>query len=1186
MSTACMLQRPSALLRTLLLPILILVSPGVVLFLPLLAPPGYVFYGDELFYPWSVRRWSDDVFTTWSNGPSTNYQWIIQGFVWPASSSILGDEVTSKLVWLILAILPGLSAFLAASVLASEWRIASTLGSRFFPILTGLTYELGFYNVGFAPLPSFSWIYIALPLLFAVFIKGLRTNSLSLAFIFAGTSLLGSVNPLWIFDFGLLSLPFIIHTFVSKSTNTSKLRTAWWLAITTLATIAFNSYWLLPTLGGYALGAGGFFQTYTTGNLISYEQLRAASRWSVLDVLLVGHSPYSFFYSYPRSWTLANLLLPALAFGATFTRFSKLPQVVLLQISALVGVFFAKGVNPPFGEAYLTIAQSLPYGAGALLRNVGVSGWNTLFAYGLLIPLTLFELGQRYNEFFFRARKIIRSSFIRALVPRTSVALMIGGALVVAPLAHGTATDMSVYTYPHFTPRGIPAQYFGFQAWLDSYGTTGKVMWIPTTGYYLWHGNDPLSAWPSVLSGKRAVHPPQFLNLSPFIPAEATTVQTNRLGRILSLTGTDYIIFHGDSIYPNRLVQRWLENQVDLHEVNRTFLAIPTPPAMAEPREKPGYQVAGIPLVLISNVSLDRYDETVLAMNYTIPQAIAHLSGSGVFWEGFGIALEVLPAGVQPEVSEISTNRLAEAFVSRQTLSSNVTGLAEFAVRIPETAMAREADIYALYYGGAFESLSPMYFVKRIPISPPVYRAEFVLYENVANTAPLFVTKQPVVMTGGFEELLLAAQLNELDLRDWAVYLDTESKSAHVAGNNEILVTNGSLPTGRYVGIQNVLILADPLNLLKDEIRRVVDENAAIPMTSPGYVVDRTLSHSGAKFLGRPARNIITLNYSIPREVLNESGTERFSEGFGLAFEVLPAGVQPPASQLHQSRIIETFWEEQHQTGNASGSVVFSINVPESYSGSTVDVYAWFYGGAFRALSPYYYVDRWIVNGAYNSSSYGFDIARGGTVRLVNATLPLTVSVPADGTYTVALKVEGIVEVSKDSSPQAGVRDGEWTTFGPFSLSVGEVNFAIESSGISFLGTVLLYRGSPSPGSTSQALGPPSAPATILSHEQLSATDWEIVVDASRPFFLALTEPYDPLWQATIGSKTIASEPLYGMINGFWVNSSGTVQLRLRYSLQKHLEAGLVVSLVSIVGAIIAVVQPILRGTRGRKFTA
>jgi len=72
---------------------------------------------------------------------------------------------------------------------------------------------------------------------------------------------------------------------------------------------------------------------------------------------------------------------------------------------------------------------------------------------------------------------------------------------------------------------------------------------------------------------------------------------------------------------------------------------------------------------------------------------------------------------------------------------------------------------------------------------------------------------------------------------------------------------------------------------------------------------------------------------------------------------------------------------------------------------------------------------------------------------------------------------------------------------------------------------------------------------------------------------LSFAESYDPLWEAKIYKggkliKKIKSIPLYAVINGFWIDETGDLEIKIRYKPQDWFEKGLIVSGLTFVGCL------------------
>jgi len=98
-------------------------------------------------------------------------------------------------------------------------------------------------------------------------------------------------------------------------------------------------------------------------------------------------------------------------------------------------------------------------------------------------------------------------------------------------------------------------------------------------------------------------------------------------------------------------------------------------------------------------------------------------------------------------------------------------------------------------------------------------------------------------------------------------------------------------------------------------------------------------------------------------------------------------------------------------------------------------------------------------------------------------------------------------------------------------------------------------------------------PAKVISYTKVNPTLWKVKVNASKPFMLSFAEAYDPLWEARVykdGEKVevVRSIPLYSVINGFWINETGELEVVIRYKPQDWFEIGLAISALTFIACI------------------
>jgi len=89
-------------------------------------------------------------------------------------------------------------------------------------------------------------------------------------------------------------------------------------------------------------------------------------------------------------------------------------------------------------------------------------------------------------------------------------------------------------------------------------------------------------------------------------------------------------------------------------------------------------------------------------------------------------------------------------------------------------------------------------------------------------------------------------------------------------------------------------------------------------------------------------------------------------------------------------------------------------------------------------------------------------------------------------------------------------------------------------------------------------------------YEKNSPVLWEIKINSSEPFMLSFVNGFDPLWEARVYKdgkmmETVASTKLYGLINGFWINETGELDIELNYKPQEWFNYSFTISVFTFI---------------------
>ena len=76
---------------------------------------------------------------------------------------------------------------------------------------------------------------------------------------------------------------------------------------------------------------------------------------------------------------------------------------------------------------------------------------------------------------------------------------------------------------------------------------------------------------------------------------------------------------------------------------------------------------------------------------------------------------------------------------------------------------------------------------------------------------------------------------------------------------------------------------------------------------------------------------------------------------------------------------------------------------------------------------------------------------------------------------------------------------------------------------------------------------------------------------------LSFAQSYDPLWEARVNGHKITPTPLYSVINGFWIQETGLIEVTIEYTPQRWFYIGSTISITTLTASLIYLATPYLR---------
>jgi len=152
-----------------------------------------------------------------------------------------------------------------------------------------------------------------------------------------------------------------------------------------------------------------------------------------------------------------------------------------------------------------------------------------------------------------------------------------------------------------------------------------------------------------------------------------------------------------------------------------------------------------------------------------------------------------------------------------------------------------------------------------------------------------------------------------------------------------------------------------------------------------------------------------------------------------------------------------------------------------------------------------------------------------------------------------------------DTEPVAPTVRGtfEWITLDPLTLEL-QNQISLSATGRVELDQLVIYSLSENTTTLNDYFKTTEAPPKV-SYETISFTKFVAHIEASKPFFLALSVMYHRDWKAYLNGEEIESIPLYSWVNGFYLEKTGNYKVVLEFIGQRYVIYGWSISVATVV---------------------
>ncbi|MGP6221063.1 hypothetical protein [Caldiplasma sukawensis] len=552
---------------------------------------GFIFYGDTQWPIYTYHNILNPVFYAWDNGSPTSSTTLFYSLFTYTLIRVFGTYAANHLF---VFLIPFLSGFF--SYFSIKWTL-KLYGYKGFitqiASVIGATFYLANWQDPNLITPLYTWgfSYFITPILIFLFLRILSEHKKSDMLIFAIISMIGDSVPMWILTLGLYIIILLTIKFVRRDKINSLIKSIKDTILLIMFTIIANSYFIIESVGGFLLGAGGQYAAYSSSGA-SISAAKTSSVLSLLDVFVFGQSKYYFFGLNPKNWSILNFALPlsviffiivlifikiepsirkeedGFTFKFKFIKTKELKSIPLVELFAsllillIISLFLSKGFNPPFGQLYYIVLLISPPGVQGITRDVEPFLMISSLAYSFIFSIiTLISLKYLLLKINVKKGTTFKRIKVKKLLPFLILFILLGTAFFATFQETSISTQV---TNNRFHPIFLPSSINASVNYLNSLNPKGNIMWMPTGGTYPWKDNLTLTDFGANLVANSST--PFYLYSYLF------EERGNHLGILLDLSNTQYFVYNSNASfafnYPLEMnetqILALLKNQTDL----------------------------------------------------------------------------------------------------------------------------------------------------------------------------------------------------------------------------------------------------------------------------------------------------------------------------------------------------------------------------------------------------------------------------------------------------------------------------------------------------------------------------------------------------------------------------------------------------------------------------------------------
>ncbi len=1186
-------------------PYLLISAISVAVLHQVLFTQGLVMYGD-LAFAFPAERHLSAMYPLWS--PYGSYSTLLHSGQVPYLGPILGIasvlnismETVAKLFLLGGLILIGSSMYYASNILLKEYGkgervafIASLIAALVYMFNPWVLNRVGHFSI---------WIAYGLaPLVLVFFMRSLQTRKIRYIVLTALLWCFASASPHFAILMPVLLASWVIFSIlcrVRSITRSEILNHVRIISLVVVFYLLFSAFWVLPNImsglqtgqiapGGFLLTDGLLDSLSINSSLLNVFRLMGC--WFTLDV--PNQPPLGFLH---HPWLIASFLLPFFAFASVLLNRNNKHCIYFLLLSVFF-MLLARGTQGPFPSTYRWLVFDIPFFSdtfGLAFRDS--NKWEGLVAltFCFLIAFAIAALLQ--TGWKKRASRVGKSALMVVFILFLSCFAL----FVENPVRHLFA-DM-------YVPVEVPQEYHAVNNWLASESEDFKVTWLPDYwgGFTTWGarriGNiGPFDVWssskPSLVDTVWRNPSTRYYWDYTFYHALSEN-KTAHFGKCLDPVNTRYVLYHEDIVgHEAESTIASLESQMDLEFVKKEgFYHIfenedYAPHIFVVPQN---IAVWGGLNMLTSLNAIESFDPTRCGLLYLDQGMQSDYSNSNM-----------IVLGSKANINDIALAQLDDKYLIAPF---------DYTVRgYPHEAWSRTipCDVFAWYFlldeMGAPNPWDFDYDRGMVASCSSGHRLALPVEVKHEGVYRLYARVLESPRGGAISILMDGQAIGSIDTGAQAsnfVWKDL-GKVPFPKGKHSLTLENHS-------GFNAVNVLAlMPQEVAEgyfDSARQFLeDRRIAYIMEAESDLDCRNGVISNAFGGGASGGGVLVLPYpsglGIHPSAIDTSNIEAWervpqtrhdyiwisSDGDSLVMDYTFYDERSEQVVAHTGLELESWgnydtlslWVYGDGTGNDL-QFWYKSNYDESggwdIGHCTLDWTGWKELSFTLPEEPRDNVHRFliIVNWDLNKSQQGlgWHSIEAKDIRLSlehTSQATASIDVARDSLYKIAIRaVAGpgckplVLDIGGNSN-EISLMDGEgnlkWVYSESMFLAEGTHTLRILPEGEAEIDSIIVY--STSGDETLEDVFSSEQASANISWEEVDSTKYVAHVEAQAPFMLAFAEAYDSLWVAKVNGVEYKSMPLYSVINGFWIDNTGELDITIEYKPQRWFYYGAAISI-------------------------